>query len=148
MAPQELTTEADRAALLDKYDTLLFDCDGVIWEGNTVLPHVHETMAALRSLGKRLIFVTNNATKSRAENKIKFDTLGIHCTVEEIFTSAYATAAYMKYILKFPEEKKVYVIGERGIEDELDSVGIKHCGGTVLCLLLPQSRVSSLADLK
>lgn len=37
----------------------------------------------------------------------------------------------MKYILNFPADKKVYVIGEKGIEDELDSVGIRHCGGTV-----------------
>lgn len=50
---------------------------------------------------------------------------------DEIFTSAYATAAYLKTILKFPEDKKVYVIGEKGLEDELDSVGIKRCGGTV-----------------
>ena len=50
---------------------------------------------------------------------------------DEIFSSAYATAAYLKYIIGFPEEKRVYVIGEKGIEDELDSVGIKHCGGTV-----------------
>lgn len=50
---------------------------------------------------------------------------------DEIFTSAFASAAYLKSVLKFPEDKKVYVIGEKGIEDELDAVGIKHSGGTV-----------------
>lgn len=50
---------------------------------------------------------------------------------DEIFSSAYATALYLKNILKFPEDKKVYVIGEKGLEDELDSVGIKYRGGTV-----------------
>ena len=52
-------------------------------------------------------------------------------TQEEIFTSAFASAAYLKNVLKFPEDKKVYVIGEKGIEDELDDVGIKRAGGTV-----------------
>ena len=50
---------------------------------------------------------------------------------EEIFSSAYASAAYLKNILKLPADKKVYVIGEKGIEDELDALGIKHSGGTV-----------------
>lgn len=34
-------------------------------------------------------------------------------------------------MLKFPDDKKAYVIGERGLEEELDAVGIKHSGGTV-----------------
>jgi len=34
-------------------------------------------------------------------------------------------------VLKFPDDKKAYVIGERGLEEELDAVGIKHSGGTV-----------------
>ena len=34
-------------------------------------------------------------------------------------------------MLKFPSDKKAYVIGERGLEEELDAVGIKHSGGTV-----------------
>lgn len=102
--------------------------------------------------------MTNNATKSRGNNKGKFDKMGIDCTEvsiridfiescplafvltigtdaqEEIFTSAFASAAYLKNVLKFPEDKKVYVIGEKGIEDELDAVGIKRSGGTVSLL--------------
>lgn len=35
----------------------------------------------LRDSGKRLVFVTNNSTKSRAEYKKKFDGLGIPCEV-------------------------------------------------------------------
>ncbi|GAA5856043.1 hypothetical protein JCM3766R1_002924, partial [Sporobolomyces carnicolor] len=49
---------------------------------------------------------------------------------DEIFTSAYAAAAYLKNVLKFPDDKKAYVIGEKGLEEELDAVGIKHSGGT------------------
>ena len=48
-----------------------------------------------------------------------------------VSVSAYATAAYLKNNLKFPEDKKVYVIGEAGLEHELDAVGIKHIGGSV-----------------
>jgi 4-nitrophenyl phosphatase len=50
---------------------------------------------------------------------------------DEIFGSAYATALYLKRILKFPQDKKVYVIGEKGLEDELASENLKFCGGTV-----------------
>lgn len=48
-----------------------------------------------------------------------------------MFGSAFASAAYLKYNLKFPDDKYVYVIGEQGLEHELDAVGIKHKGGTV-----------------
>jgi 4-nitrophenyl phosphatase len=50
---------------------------------------------------------------------------------EEVFGSGYAAAVYLSTILKFPKDKKVYVIGEAGLEEELDSVGIAHSGGTV-----------------
>lgn len=48
----------------------------------------------------------------------------------EIFSSSYAAAAYLKDVLKFPLDRKVYVLGMHGIEEELDAVGIQHCGGT------------------
>lgn len=50
---------------------------------------------------------------------------------EEIFGSAYASAVYLSRVVNFPKDKKVYVIGQEGIEEELDAVGIQHVGGTV-----------------
>jgi len=112
------------------YDHFLFDCDGVIWHGDELIEGVADVLKLLRGRGKTLIFVTNNATKTRESLKAKFDKLKIQADISEIFGSVFASAAYLKYNLKFPEDKYVYVIGEEGIEKELDAVGIKHKGGT------------------
>ncbi|CAL1353047.1 unnamed protein product [Linum trigynum] len=118
----------DADALIDSVETFIFDCDGVIWKGDKLIDGVPETLDMLRSRGKRLVFVTNNSTKSRKQYGKKFETLGLNVNEEEIFASSFATAAYLKSI-DFPKDKKVYVIGEEGILKELDIAGIQYLGG-------------------
>lgn len=118
----------DARALIDNVETFIFDCDGVIWKGDKLIDGVPETLDMLRNLGKKMVFVTNNSTKSRKQYGKKFESLGLSVTEEEIFASSFAAAAYLESI-GFPKEKEVYVIGEAGIELELDQVGIKHLGG-------------------
>ncbi|GFZ45730.1 4-nitrophenylphosphatase [Saitozyma sp. JCM 24511] len=130
MVPPILSTPEHYLELIDSTDTFLLDCDGVIYHGPVVVEGVREVLALLRAKGKKLIFVTNNARKSRAMYKKTFDKLNIEVKEEEIFGSAYATAVYLSKVLNFPKDKRVYVIGEQGIEDELTAVGISHCGGT------------------
>ena len=48
-----------------------------------------------------------------------------------MFGSAYAAAYYMKHALKFPTDKKVYVIGMEGMTEELDEQGISYVGAMV-----------------
>ncbi|KAJ3122232.1 hypothetical protein HK098_003000 [Nowakowskiella sp. JEL0407] len=48
---------------------------------------------------------------------------------EEIFGSAYAAAYYVKHVLNFPSNKKVYVCGMNGIQDELTAEGVQSVGG-------------------
>lgn len=79
--PRDLTTAEDYAGIVNAFDVILLDCDGVVWEGDHVIDGVHETLKYLRREGKRIFFVTNNATRSREENKKKFDKLGIECHV-------------------------------------------------------------------
>ncbi len=81
--------------------------------------------------GKRIVFVTNNSTKSRAEYLKKFTNLGIPSNVDEIFGSAYSSAIYISRILKLPPGKnKVFVLGEAGIENELRAENVPFIGGT------------------
>ena len=126
---QFLDNEEARAALLDRYDNFLFDCDGVLWSGNEALPGVASFLRKLRARGKRLLFVSNNASKSLRTLLEKIKAMGIEGTEEEVFSSAYATAAYLKDVLHFPTDRKVYVIGMQGLRDELSHVGISHVGG-------------------
>jgi 4-nitrophenyl phosphatase len=75
--------------------------------------------------------VTNNSTKSRPEYLKKLTGLGIPANVEEIFGSAYSSAIYISRILKLSADKrKVFVIGEAGIENELRTEGVPFVGGT------------------
>ncbi|ERF68566.1 hypothetical protein EPUS_04664 [Endocarpon pusillum Z07020] len=130
--PQYLTGDKQGIkAFLDKFDVFLFDCDGVLWSGDHVFPGTVETLSLLRSRHKQVVFVTNNSTKSRADYKKKLDSLGIPASVEEIFGSSYSAAIYISRILQPPPHKrKVFILGESGIEAELDSEGIPHLGGS------------------
>lgn len=53
-----------------------------------------ETLQLLRKLGKRIFFVTNNATKSRESNKGKFDKMGIECAVVRLDLALRASLEY------------------------------------------------------
>ncbi|KAJ3909853.1 HAD-like domain-containing protein [Lentinula edodes] len=127
---RRLSAPPDYAALLDKYDTWMFDCDGVLWQGDKLIDGAVEVLRLLRERKKQVLFVTNNATKSRKSYKTKFDHLGVEAHVDEIYGSAYATAVYISSVLKLAKEKKVYVIGMAGLEEELRDEGVAYIGGT------------------
>lgn len=120
----KITTKEQTTELLAKYDTFLFDCDGVIWVGNELLPKVKETLQLLQSLDKRLIFVSNNSTKARetyVEKLAGFGIGGVGTT--QIINSAYSTAIYIDEVLKLPKDVKIWVLGQTGIEKELQNFG-------------------------
>jgi 4-nitrophenyl phosphatase len=47
-----LKTVGDYAALLEKYDTWFFDCDGVLWSGDLVTDGAAEVLQMLRKYSK------------------------------------------------------------------------------------------------
>ena len=76
---------------------MLLDCDGVLWNGDTIIEGVPETLDSFRQAGKRLLFITNNSTKSRAMAAAKFERLGIQGVgAEDIITSGFAAAKYLQ----------------------------------------------------
>jgi phosphoglycolate phosphatase len=112
--------------LIDGKDVFLFDCDGVIWVGSELVAGVGEVLQNLIALGKRVLFVTNNSTKSRKAYVRRFADLGLDFVApQQIYSSSWATAAHLKS-LNFGG--KVYVVGEIGIREELECVGIASLG--------------------
>jgi phosphoglycolate/pyridoxal phosphate phosphatase family enzyme len=83
----------------------------------------------LRELKKKIFFVTNNSTKSRKGYLKKFKELGLEVQAEEIFSSSFAAAAYLDQTKFIDTKKKVYIIGDVGIGEELDMLNIPHFGG-------------------
>jgi phosphoglycolate phosphatase len=98
-------------------------------QGDSVIDGIPDVLDRLRSAGKKMFFVTNNSTKSRAGYKKKFDALGLDVPADEIFSSSFAAAAYLEQIKFKDTGKKVYVIGEVGICEELDIIDVPWIGG-------------------
>ncbi|KAL9702437.1 hypothetical protein quinque_005955 [Culex quinquefasciatus] len=107
------------------FDTVLTDCDGVIWVDNNTLPQATDVINKFIENGKQLFFVTNNSTKTRPEFVTKAVKLGFNVGVDNIISTAWLAARYLK-AKSFT--KKVYVVGSTGITRELDAVGIRHIG--------------------
>ena len=107
------------------FDTVMTDCDGVLWVGSDPIPGSPDMIRRFRDLGKRVFYVTNNSTKTRREYKAKVDKLGFGGDLDEIVGTAYLAAAYLEQV-NFDKSKLVYVVGSTGITQELDEVGIKY----------------------
>lgn len=110
---------------VSSFDTVMTDCDGVLWVGGEALPGSPDVIQRFRALGKKVFYVTNNSTKHRKEYKAKFDKLGFGGEMDEIIGTAYLAAAYLEDI-GFDKSKSVYVVGSTGITQELDDIGVKH----------------------
>ncbi len=118
------------------YSRLIFDMDGVLYRGHTPIPGAAKALDKIREAGYPVSFITNNATRSRAQLQKRLKKMGMKAQVDEIMTSAYAAACFLKKMK--PKTKAVYVIGERGLRNELRSAGF-----SVLPFKLGGEKVSS-----
>ena len=122
-------TKFNIQTFIDQYDTLLLDCDGVLWRNDhfTAIPGISEAVEKLRAMGKKLLFVTNNAMHGRKAYQRKFRVLaGFEAPTDDIFPVTYSSALYLKNVLGV--NGKVYMLGTEGLKDELTTLGITSLG--------------------
>ncbi|KAJ1485932.1 HAD-like domain-containing protein [Baffinella frigidus] len=111
----------DVLAWIDRYDTFLLDCDGVVWRGDSVVPGVPEALAALKKRGKKVLYISNNASKHRSAYMSKFKKMGIDACMEDVVTSALGAAKY--FVGKYGKGAKVFVCGTEGLIQEFKEAG-------------------------
>ena len=107
--------------LADPYDAFLLDLDGVLYRGHQAVPGAADAVARLRSLGKRIVFVTNNSSRTPAGVADTLRRVGIAAEVEEVVTSALVTAD----LLVSRGIAEAFVVGEEGVTDALRANGIR-----------------------
>ena len=97
------------------------DMDGVLYHGNRLLPGAQEFVQWLKEEKKEYLFLTNNSGATPKELHQKLERLGVEVPEEHFYTSALATAAFLKY--QAPG-CSAYVIGEAGLLNALYDAGI------------------------
>ncbi len=121
---------------LAQLDGFIFDLDGTLYIGDALLPGAAATVAELRRLGKRTLFITNKPVDSRTTYAAKLTKLGIPASEEDIITSAFVLA---HHLAQHAPDLRYYVLGEPNFVNEVRDHGL-----TVVDELMEQSELGMI----
>lgn len=111
------------STLIDEYDTLLLDLDGVVYLGPQAVPGAPEALRRARDGGVRLAYVTNNASRTPAAIAHHLASLGVPATPADVVTSAQAAARLVAEHV--PPGANVLVVGGMGLRSALRAHGLR-----------------------
>ncbi len=98
----------------------LIDMDGVIVRGNALIPGADGFLRRLRQLGSKFLILTNNPMYTPLDLQHRLQRLGIDVSPDHIYTSALATASFLK---QQKPHGTAFVLGETGLTAALHQVG-------------------------
>ncbi len=110
-----------------RYDHILLDLDGCVWRGEEPTEGAIDAIAALRTAGKRIAFVTNDTQLTGEEYVRKLWRLGFQGSVEEVVTAGGA----LQFVLaeRFGGGA-AFVIGSPAIKGHVESAGLRIVNDT------------------
>ena len=109
--------------LASKYDSLLLDLDGVVYQGSEAIVNAVESINKAASLSIQVGYLTNNSSRRAetiAEQLIGF---GIQATADQVVGSA--SAGVMLLAKKIPTGSKVLVVGGDGLKHAVAESGFE-----------------------
>jgi NagD protein len=101
-------------------ECFLTDMDGVLVHEEEPLPGAAELIDRWVTTSKRFLVLTNNSIYTARDLSARLARSGLNIPEENIWTSALATAAFLK---QQPGDKTAYVIGEVGLTTALHEAG-------------------------
>lgn len=110
---------ANRKSKID-YDGYIFDLDGTLYMGDALLPGARELLGELRERGKRVLFLSNNPTRTRQQYAAKLAALGIPASPAEVLNSS---AVLVRRLGELAPGAAVFVVGEAPLIGELQEAG-------------------------
>ncbi len=107
--------------IVDQSKVFLLDMDGTIYFDETPIGDMKNTLSALRKAGKKLVYFTNNSSKTPDEYVAKLKRIGFWEEDDLVYTSAMATAEYLQ---AFYQGKKTYVVATDAVKKQFESYGV------------------------
>src|SRR5262245_10356494 len=95
------------------YDAYIFDLDGTVYLGEALLPTAGETITALRRLGKRTVFLSNNPTHPRHDQAARLTRLGLPTPATDVVNSSLVMVDFLRRRLP---EAHLLVVGEEPLK--------------------------------
>lgn len=90
------------------YDGYLFDLDGTIYLGDTLLPGAHRLVSTLREMGRHVLFLSNNPTKDPQMYAEKLSRLGIPTDPDQVVNPLVTLASWLR---REAPGSRVFVLG-------------------------------------
>lgn len=105
--------------------TWALDLDGVLWRGDTAIPGSAGAVAALRSGGERVVFLTNNSHERVDAYVAKLGRVGVSAADDDVVTSGQAAAQLLE-----PGTTALVCAGPGVVQAlEVAGVNVVHEGG-------------------
>lgn len=112
----------DNLARLAQIKCFLFDMDGTINLGDTLISGMEGFFAALKERGRKYYLVTNNSSRGHAHYAAKMNRLGVPVTEDEILISSDALVSWLD---KHQGARSLFVLGTGELKDFLIEKGYK-----------------------
>jgi glycerol-1-phosphatase len=112
-----------RGTLVEGFDGIVCDLDGVIYRGHQAVPHAVESLLSALSAGVQVVYATNNASRSPDEVAAHLEALGLPGPGSRVVTSAQAGARYVAQ--RCPAGSRVLAVGGPGVSLALTEAGLR-----------------------
>lgn len=83
------------SALIEQYDALVCDLDGVVYRGPEAVPHAVDSLNRAQAGGVRIAYATNNASRPPADVAQHLRELGLDAQDDSVINSSMAGASYL-----------------------------------------------------
>ena len=111
------------SALIDRYDALIVDADGVIYRGSEPVVHAVEALSVARQQMPWCV-VTNNAALAPRAVAERVARLGLSMEAEQVVTSPQGAMAFL-HERGIPAGSAVLVVGGDGIDEAVAAAGFR-----------------------
>ena len=112
-----------RPSLLDLYDALLLDLDGTLMHGTVPIPHAAGAVERARAAGVRLVFATNNASRTPQQAAEHLALVGVDAEPAEFVTSPQVASRLLAE--RLGPGAKVLVVGGPSLAEQIRLEGLE-----------------------